>query len=207
MAVGGPTLPDRRCAPLAVPKPSNPPAPVHQQIPSRSHHRQHRFTVKSFNPSCGVATTRDRDFVPRSERYRRYVYQDGERERIRAKVSCRKVWSRCNVFSNGDVVPCGYDYDAQMRVGNIGEQPFRDIWNGPAFRELRRKLHEDKDVFDVCRSCTVNFERNAGVGWILENHDLTWPGRVRRARALLRPGQVRRLLRRARKAVRGAASS
>jgi radical SAM protein with 4Fe4S-binding SPASM domain len=41
----------------------------------------------------------------------------------------------CRIYPNGDVTPCPY---LPIKLGNIRETPFKDIWfNSPAFKELR----------------------------------------------------------------------
>ena len=84
-----------------------------------------RFTVKTLNPSCGL-THLDEELLPKNPKYRRYKYRAGER--IRINPHCRRVWEMSNIFSNGDVVPCCYDYAGELKVGNINEEPFSKIW-------------------------------------------------------------------------------
>lgn len=128
-----------------------------------------RFTIKSLNPSCG-GTSLDEELLPLSPRYRRYRYRPGTYDRVRRDAPCSRVWFMCNVLSNGDVVPCTYDYDAQMRVGNVFETPLSELWNGPAFRELRRRVYQEKDSIPRCRDCDVSFQRSRS-GWFPQSID------------------------------------
>lgn len=138
-----------------------------------------RFTVKTLNPSCGLASM-DHQLIPDNPLYRRYQYKEGTYERVRQETVCHRVWFMSNIFSNGDVVPCCYDYNSEMKAGNILEQPFTRIWNGPAYRELRKKIYHQKDSIDKCRECTINFKLSPG-GWFPEIHDFSleekklWP--------------------------------
>lgn len=128
-----------------------------------------KFTVKTVNPSCGM-NSMDKDIIPNNPKYRRYVYKKGTYERVRLNAICRRVWQMSNIFSNGAVVPCCYDYKAELKVGNIREEPFTKIWNSPAYRELRKKVYHQKDSIPKCRECTINFKL-AGDDWFREAYD------------------------------------
>ncbi len=128
-----------------------------------------KFTVKTLNPSCGL-TSMDNEIIPENPEYRRYVYKSGTYERIRIDVPCTRIWHMSNIFSNGDVVPCCYDYNSEMKVGNVFEKPFTEIWNGPTYRDLRRKIYYEKDSIPKCRECTINFKLSRN-GWFVEARD------------------------------------
>lgn len=70
------------------------------------------------------------------------------------KYPCKFLWSSLVVAWNGDVVPCCYDYDTKMVMGNVNEQSIDEIWNGPAYVELRRAEIEGRNDSPLCRSCT-----------------------------------------------------
>ena len=66
---------------------------------------------------------------------------------------CRWPWTSAYIAANGDVVPCCIIADADtVRMGNVFEEDFGSIWNGAAYRELRRRIREN-DLPDYCRSC------------------------------------------------------
>ncbi len=76
-----------------------------------------------------------------------------------------------NIESNGDVVPCCYQYDSELKVGNIREHKFSELWNSRAYRELRKKIYSDKNSIIKCRECGVNFKLSKS-GWFVESLDL-----------------------------------
>lgn len=115
------------------------------------------FNVKTLNPSCGSISL-DREYVPRDLRYRRYKYKKGTYDRIRKDTICTRIWQMSNIVSNGDVVPCCYDYDAELRLGNVYETPFSQIWNNHSYRELRKKIYHQKGSIPKCKECAINFE-------------------------------------------------
>ncbi len=131
--------------------------------------RVDKFTVKTVYPTCGLKSN-DEMITPNNPEYRRYVYKPGTYERIRIDVPCEKIWHISTILSNGDVVPCCYDFSAEKKVGNVFEKPFREIWNSPAYGELRRIILYEKDSVPICRECTINYKFSEG-GFIPEAHD------------------------------------
>ncbi|MFQ5835424.1 MAG: SPASM domain-containing protein, partial [bacterium] len=127
------------------------------------------FTVKAISPIYNSNCT-DQEIVPDNPEYRRYVYRKGTYERIRIDERCRRIWETITILSNGDVVPCCYDYNSEMKVGNIREQPLSEIWASPAYRELRKRIYYQKDSIPKCRECYGSFKKTRS-GWIVESID------------------------------------
>lgn len=125
------------------------------------------FSVKTVKPSCGL-TSMDEEIIPDNPKYRRYKYKKGTFERIRHDSFCDRVWKWADIFSNGDVVRCCYDYSSEIKLGNIREKPFSEIWNSPEYRQLRKRIYGDKNSIPECRECTINFELSES-GWFVES--------------------------------------
>jgi radical SAM protein with 4Fe4S-binding SPASM domain len=51
---------------------------------------------------------------------------------------CEYPWTSLTVMADGSVVPCTQDYNVEMVLGNVLEQSLEEIWNGPAYADLRR---------------------------------------------------------------------
>jgi radical SAM protein with 4Fe4S-binding SPASM domain len=98
------------------------------------------FFVKTF------AVT-DPGAVPVNEEYQR---------RLHVKP-CTDIYRAIFVYYNGDVVPCCYDIAGKAIVGNLGTASLTDIWNGPAYTELRRRIdnayRRPEDEPELCKSC------------------------------------------------------
>jgi len=147
-----------------------------------------RFSVKTVNPSCDSHLT-DEGIVPENPKYRRYEYQESSYQRIRVEASCNFIGGMCNVHSNGDIVPCCYDYDGKMDVGNIHTEKISDVWNGPRYRELRRKITCERISLAKCRDCGTNFRLSA-TGWFIESLDFSLEGlNIDEARKMKRQSQ------------------
>lgn len=67
---------------------------------------------------------------------------------------CQHLWKNLVIAWNGDVVPCCYDYDAKVVLGNVNEQSLDEIWNGPAYRELRKAEIEGRNNSALCANCS-----------------------------------------------------
>jgi MoaA/NifB/PqqE/SkfB family radical SAM enzyme len=72
---------------------------------------------------------------------------------------CTMPWSHAWISRNGTVRVCCV---LTRSMGNITRQPFADIWNGPAYRELRASLNGPNPP-EECRRCTQNFGINGTV--------------------------------------------
>jgi radical SAM protein with 4Fe4S-binding SPASM domain len=63
---------------------------------------------------------------------------------------CMSPWMVAYIFPDGSVRPC---LSQGVSLGNIGEKPFRQIWNGEAYRRYRGEVKE-RGMFDACIRCT-----------------------------------------------------
>jgi radical SAM protein with 4Fe4S-binding SPASM domain len=67
--------------------------------------------------------------------------------------ACTDPWTVAFVRWNGEVRPCCYA-PSRVVMGNLAERSFWEIWNGPAYRDLRRRVNS-ADPPDYCHTCTV----------------------------------------------------
>ena len=65
---------------------------------------------------------------------------------------CHQAASYMKVDTDGTVYPC-CRAPAELRMGNAHEQSLGEIWNGPKYRDLRRRFHSG-DLPAPCRGCT-----------------------------------------------------
>jgi radical SAM protein with 4Fe4S-binding SPASM domain len=67
--------------------------------------------------------------------------------------SCRLPWETLSITWDGSVVPCCYDYDRKVVLGNIGQQTLAEIWNGERMRALREEFRSNAVNNPLCRQC------------------------------------------------------
>jgi radical SAM protein with 4Fe4S-binding SPASM domain len=66
---------------------------------------------------------------------------------------CFYLWSTVVVAWDGRVVPCCFDYDAVMTMGDLRTQTLPEIWNGAAYQEIRKAELEGRNNNPLCVSC------------------------------------------------------
>jgi radical SAM protein with 4Fe4S-binding SPASM domain len=94
--------------------------------------------------------------IPKNPRYSRYAQQSDGSFAIKNKLlnHCWKLWHSCVITWDGLVVPCCFDKDATHRLGDMKQQSFKQIWQGPAYKAFRTKLLLGRKEIDICQNCT-----------------------------------------------------
>ncbi len=68
---------------------------------------------------------------------------------------CRQAYNRMRIEVDGNVSPCCYATEGQLRLGNLGDENFYDeVWNGVQSQDLRRGMYTG-DVPSLCVNCNV----------------------------------------------------
>ncbi|MBI4062708.1 MAG: SPASM domain-containing protein [Elusimicrobia bacterium] len=79
---------------------------------------------------------------------RYYPQQESQR------VPCRYLWESVVVLQDGRVVPCCFDYEGKLALGDLNKQTLQEIWQGEPLRQLRQSHLEGKFDNELCRSCS-----------------------------------------------------
>jgi len=67
---------------------------------------------------------------------------------------CLLPWLQCFISVKGEVSPCCATYSNEgFTAGNVFEQDFEAVWNGPRMREVRRRFRQKDNPFAICRDC------------------------------------------------------
>ena len=88
--------------------------------------------VAEMSPQEAVA--RHGDWLPTAPRYRRY---DRAGNWVYTTEACESLWNTAVFRWDGAVFPCCLPYKDEHRVGNIHENEFESLWNGPAYQKGR----------------------------------------------------------------------
>ena len=81
----------------------------------------------------------------------------------RREFPCKWLWHRLAITWDGLVVPCCYDYNNKMVLGDLKKQSFKEIWNGKAYQDLRKAELAGRNNSDLCKDCntTTGEKRNS----------------------------------------------
>ena len=94
-------------------------------------------------------------WLPRKSKFRRYENKNGEFEiKNRLPDRCIRLWFNPVVTWDGKVVPCCFDKDAEHIMGDLTQDSFREIWNGPKYRIFRKSLLSGRNMIEICGNCT-----------------------------------------------------
>jgi radical SAM protein with 4Fe4S-binding SPASM domain len=94
--------------------------------------------------------------IPTLDLYSRYrKLSDGTYELKNSLPNrCYRMWSSSVITWDGLTVPCCFDKDADYRMGDLKEIPFKDIWHGKLFNDFRTKVFTNRKQTDICQNCT-----------------------------------------------------
>jgi radical SAM protein with 4Fe4S-binding SPASM domain len=83
------------------------------------------------------------------------------RQEARPWSACLRPWTTAYITANGNALPCCIspfatnDYDT-LKLGNILEKPFDDVWNAPSYQQWRKRLLSDHP-HPACAGCGVRW--------------------------------------------------
>ncbi len=98
-------------------------------------------------------------WLPRERKFRRYKNVDGNFViKNNFPDSCARLWFNPVITWDGKVIPCCFDKDAEHIMGDITQDSFREIWNGPRYRVFRRAILRDRSMIEICRNCTSGLQ-------------------------------------------------
>jgi radical SAM protein with 4Fe4S-binding SPASM domain len=94
-------------------------------------------------------------WLPLDERFRRYRMRNGEYViKNSFPDRCARLWFNPVITWEGKVVPCCFDKNAKYIMGDLKQDSFRDIWDGPKYRIFRKSILAGRHMIDICRNCT-----------------------------------------------------
>jgi radical SAM protein with 4Fe4S-binding SPASM domain len=66
---------------------------------------------------------------------------------------CTFPWYAMVICANGSVLACPQDYRAVMKMGDVNKERLSQIWNGDAYRQLRKAFVNNLDSLTLCSKC------------------------------------------------------
>ena len=74
-------------------------------------------------------------------------------------MPCNKILSQIVVMTSGDVTMCAYDWEAEVKYGNIKDNTLIELWNNPALKK-KRSMHlwGKKKQVKLCDNCSYRVD-------------------------------------------------
>lgn len=94
--------------------------------------------------------------IPTIDKYSRYHKNPDGTYRPKNKLEnrCWKLAHAAVITWDGLVVPCCFDKDAMHRLGNLKQQPFREVWHNNNYKQFRSELLLSRKNIDICANCS-----------------------------------------------------
>lgn len=74
---------------------------------------------------------------------------------FRKRKKCDWPWTKAYIAFNEDVVPCCYLGDSDtIKMGNIFEKDFPEIWNSKEYHDFRDRIRTH-NLPDFCKNCYI----------------------------------------------------
>ncbi len=108
-----------------------------------SHDQIDGFLMKNYTTWDG-AVQEIEDMAPDSLR---------EKSQNNSEVACRFPWENITVTWDGDVVPCCFDYNKKLVLGNAITHSLSYIWNDLPMQAMRKEFINNRVANPLCRDC------------------------------------------------------
>ena len=71
---------------------------------------------------------------------------------------CRNLWNSPTIHWDGKVCSCFMDYNGTRILGDLKQKSFRNIWQGQAYRSLRRDFKQNWQSLHPCSVCSYGYK-------------------------------------------------
>lgn len=93
--------------------------------------------------------------IPSIDKYSRYrKTKNGNEFKGNLSNHCWRLWHDPVITWDGLVAPCCFDKDAQHRLGDLKQKPFKEIWNNSEYKKFRTGLLHGRKNIDICSNCS-----------------------------------------------------
>lgn len=116
------------------------------------------FLEKEYNIENLFEKAKENQFIELEEKIFinqdiEFTWPDIEMEIINAEGTCMGLRNQIAILSNGDIVPCCLDQNADIKLGNIFEEELEDILISKKCIETIKGFEENKLIHKLCKTC------------------------------------------------------
>ncbi|HRZ96223.1 MAG TPA: radical SAM protein [Paludibacter sp.] len=90
------------------------------------------------------------------DKYSRYKKSSTGKYEIKSplKNNCNRMWLGSVINSEGKVLPCCFDKNAEYSYGNLTESSFQTIWHNDKANGFRNSILQNRKQHEMCRNCS-----------------------------------------------------
>ena len=95
------------------------------------------------------------NLIPTIDQFSRYR-RKGDTYEFKGKQQnqCWRLWHDPVITWDGLVAPCCFDKDAQHKLGDLKQRPFKEIWKNGEYTRFRTQLLQGRQHIDICANCS-----------------------------------------------------
>ncbi|OFX42885.1 MAG: hypothetical protein A2046_08430 [Bacteroidetes bacterium GWA2_30_7] len=118
--------------------------------------------AKKYNSKLELKTAQIYNFsevenlLPTQTKYSRYKKLSNGEYRIKtSSKSCLRLWSHLVITWDGKIIPCCFDKNASICLGNFPQQNLLEVWKSNQFNNFRQELLVKKSEIEICENCNL----------------------------------------------------
>ena len=94
------------------------------------------------------------NLIPSIKKYSRYIYKNNQWQlNKKIKNHCIKSWQSAVITTEGDLVPCCYDKNAEYKYGNLIADSLFSLWHNETANKFRKRLLTNRSQITICKNC------------------------------------------------------
>lgn len=101
-----------------------------------------------------IYSSDDLAFLPSDHKYSRY-FQQGNKFTLKTQLKnrCIRLWTQPVINWDGEMNICCYDKNGSIKIGNIQEHSFSELWCGKKIQKMRKAILNNRSAFEICQNC------------------------------------------------------
>ena len=99
--------------------------------------------------------TKKTELIPTIKKYSRYKTINGNWE-LKKKLHnrCLRMWQSAVITTDGELLPCCFDKNANFSYGNLNKYSVKELWNNDKALSFRKTVLSNRKSIDMCQNCS-----------------------------------------------------